>query len=303
MAVQGTGAQKKLKDVLKEGADFLAAERIESPVVLAERILEDVLGCRRHELYVNPGRPLCEETVRIFRDHLEKRVRGIPAQYISGKAEFMDFSFRVNPLVLIPRPETEFLVEMVLEEAKRKSADGSGLEILDVGTGSGNIAVSLACYLGQARLCAVDISEEALQVARLNARRNEAGWRIEFLKSDFFSALPPGKKFDIIASNPPYLSRKEMGELPVEVRCEPKQALFGGERGTEAIERLVKGAFDLLKPGGSLYLEIGWEQGREVRDILEGAGYSEVDVLKDPCGRDRVARAKNRALWIRDHLR
>jgi len=211
----------------------------------------------------------------------------------------MDFVFRVTPCVLIPRPETEFLVEKILEEAGMKSFEKGGPEILDVGTGSGNIAVSLAAYLPQAAISAVDISEEALEIARENARRigrrgdarNAAATGIEFLKSDLFDRLPRTKRFDMIVSNPPYLSGEEMRNLPPEVSREPALALFGGERGTELIERLAAGAGDFLKPGGILFFEIGYEQGDMTRRLLRELGWREVEVFRDYCGRDRVVRA------------
>jgi len=283
-------ARRSLKDVLKDGIDFLAVRAIESPVVLAERLLEGALSCKRHDLYLDAERTLPEAAVKIYFEYLRQRAGGMPCQYILGEAPFMDFSFRVSPDVLIPRPETEFLVEKVLSTVKSLGLSDAPLDLLDVGTGSGNIAVSLAVYLAQARVCAVDVSEAALAIARQNAERNNAGGRIEFLISDFFRALPRNKLFDSIVANPPYLSRKEMEALANEVRYEPSGALFGGERGTEAIARLVPGARDFLKPEGFLSIEIGWEQGDEVRKIFEKAGYRDVEVHRDYCGRDRVVK-------------
>ena len=282
---------KNVKQLLEEGIQFFAERRIEPAKLLAERLLEGLLECQRFELYLNCERSLAAEQVETYLSYLKKRAEGFPAQYILGRADFMDFTFQVNPSVLIPRPETEFLVEKVLEKLRQARLMTKELRILDVGTGSGNIAISLASYLPKASVWAVDISDGALETARLNAMRQEVAHRIRFVKSDGLAVLGEEEVFDLIVSNPPYLSEKEMREIPVEVRQEPSAALLGGKNGTEFIERLSRDAFCHLNDGGMLFFEMGYEQGNDAARILRKTGWNYFEIFKDYNGHDRVAAA------------
>ncbi len=295
MAVLGIKTEDSariLKAVLNRGIEFLSEQKVEPAKLLAEWLLEGLLSCKRFELYLNAQRVLSPSQIDTYFSFLRKRIEGIPSQYILGHADFMDFTFQVNPSVLIPRPETEFLVEKTVEHVSSQGLGREKLKILDLGTGSGNIAVSLASYLPKASLVAVDISDEALEVARLNAMRNEVSHRIRFLKSDFFEALPTDRAFDLIVSNPPYLSRKDMEEIAPEVSKEPALALFGGEKGTEFIERFAGEGRSYLKEEGFLFFEIGASQGNEVTQILKGSGWTNFEVLKDYSGFDRVVKCR-----------
>ncbi len=283
-------AGKTVRAVLNQGIEFLQDQKIDQPKLLAERLLQGLLECKRFELYLNADMELPAPQVERYFSFLEQRAAGVPSQYILGHAEFMDFTFKVNSSVLIPRPETEFLVEKVLQALGEKDLKGRALQILDVGTGSGNIAVSLAAYLPKASVCAVDISDEALEMARLNSMRNEVGHRIQFLRSNFFEALPAGRKFDLIVSNPPYLSESDMQEIQPELLREPERALLAGPEGTEIIERLAREAQAFLQPGGRLFFEIGAAQGLKTAELLKTYGWA-YKIFKDYNGLDRVAQA------------
>lgn len=292
----GKLTERTLPSVLKQGVQFLIERHIDSAKVLAERLLEGLLDCKRYELYLDHGRVLSASQLETYFSFLKQRAQGIPSQYILGRADFMDFTFQVNASVLIPRPETEFLVEKVLQVVETMGGKQRGLEILDVGTGSGNIAVSLASYLPKASVWAVDISDEALEIARRNAMRNEVGHRIQFLRSDLFNNIPSDQKFDLVVSNPPYLSEQDWRGVCPEVSYEPPLALLGGREGTEFIEKLVEQAPAYLLEDGRLLFEIGFDQGPRVGEILRQSGCSRFEIFKDYGGLDRVVVAENK-VW------
>jgi release factor glutamine methyltransferase len=290
--VKAENSEFSVQETLRQGVRYLEENGIDEAKLLAERLLQGLLECRRYELYVDRDRTLTTEQFSRYQSFLGRRVEGIPAQYILGKAEFMDFTFSVNPSVLIPRPETEILVEKIVERYRPSVPAGGSLKILEIGTGSGNIAVSLASYLIKASLCAVDISDEALETARLNAMRNEVAHRIRFLRSDLFSAVPTGSLYDAVVSNPPYLSEKQIQEVPREVSFEPRSALFGGPEGTEVIEKIAADAGARLAEGGRLYMEIGAGQAARVGGILNRCGWGRIAVHRDYQGIDRVVEAQ-----------
>lgn len=234
-----------------------------------------------------PERPCSPRTEAFFGRLIARRLDGAPLAYLAGVKEFWSIPFEVSPSVLIPRPETEALVEKVLELA------GRGDEaIVDVGTGCGCIAVALAQELPRARIDAVDISERALRVARRNAARHKAR-RVRFLRSDLLSAYRgTGSRFDFIVSNPPYVSRAEWDGLPADVRgFEPRRALLAGESGLELIERLVRRAAAFLKPGGHLIFEIGDGQRDRVLGLF-GKRWTEIETAWDLAGKPRVITAR-----------
>jgi release factor glutamine methyltransferase len=222
-------------------------------------------------------------------DILKKRINGRPLQYLLGDTEFMGLIFKVRPGVLIPRPETEVLVAEVL--ACVKSATQEDVSLLDIGTGSGNIAVALAKFLTKANVCAVDIAPECLALAQVNAKLNRCSKRITFYASDLFSCFKKTQQpFDYIISNPPYVSPGEYKRLPDDVRQEPFLALVADDNGFYFYKKIEKQAFSYLKDGGKIFLEIGDEQACGIKEIFNDISkWQDVKFVKDLCGRDRVA--------------
>ncbi len=245
-----------------------------------------VLGCDRAYLFAHPERELAaDENVR-YQSALSERSRGMPAQYITGHQEFWGIDLIVTPAVLIPRPETEHVIETVLALV---DAEPSAIRIADVGTGSGCIALALAKELPKAEIHATDISTAALEIARANAARHQLGNRIQFHQTDLLANLTP--PFDVIVSNPPYVGESEEDQVQFEVRkFEPRSAVFGGPVGTEIIARLIPQAHQVLRPRGWLVLEISGTIVDSVRDLL--SGWNEVQVTNDLQSIPRVVRAQ-----------
>ena len=242
--------------LLQWTAEYLKGRGAEAPRLDAEVLLAHALGCRRIELYTRFEETPADEPRTAFRALVQQRAAGTPVAYLVGRREFYSLSFRVTPDVLIPRPETELLVVALLDLAKHRAA-GAALEIADVGTGSGILAVAAAKHLPAARVTATDISPAALAIARANAGEHGTAGQIEFLASDLLAAVPAERHFDFILSNPPYVSEAEFRRLPREVKeHEPRAALVAGPRGTEVIGRLVPQAAARLREGGYLLVEI-----------------------------------------------
>jgi release factor glutamine methyltransferase len=219
---------------------------------------------------------------------LERRRRGEPIQYITGETEFYGLPFHVDHNVLIPRPETEHLVEKVLNLASQFGQP----RIVDVGTGSGAIAIALACKLPTAQITATDLSASALHVARDNAERNRVTERIRFLEGDLLAPVA-GEQFEFVVSNPPYVAESDQGSLTVEVReHEPSMALFAGADGLDIYERLIPCARASIVAGGYLVLEIGYGQAANVAGLLRNSGFAGIEFIADLQGIDRVAVAK-----------
>ena len=253
----------------------------------AERLLMHALRLDRAALLARSKDQVAGTGVRDYTHLLERRFAGEPIQYITGETEFYGLPFRVTPDVLIPRPETEHLVEKAIELAGRFKKP----RIVDVGTGSGAIAVALARALPGAQLTATDLSVSALETARSNAQRNGGADRIRFLHGDLLAPVA-GERFELIVSNPPYVAAVDKPSLAIEVRDhEPAIALFAGEDGMEAIRRLIPAAFDLLVPGGWLAMEFGYGQWPQIRPLLAYAGFTGIDALPDLQGIPRVAAA------------
>jgi len=271
----------------------LTRNEVPSPRMNAELLLRHILGCDRAYLFAHPERQLTEDEQSRYAAALAERSRGLPAQYITGHQEFWGMDLIVTPAVLIPRPETEHIIEAVLELVK----SGVGavhspereLRIADVGTGSGCIAIALAKELPKAEIHATDISSAALEVARANAARHQLNARIHFHHADLLAGLTP--PFDIIVSNPPYVGESEEDQVQLEVRkFEPHSAIFGGPTGSEIIARLVPQARNLLRPEGWLILEISGTIVDRVRELLHE--WPDVDVLRDLQSIPRVVRAR-----------
>jgi len=242
--------------LLEWTADYLKRHGSESPRLDAEVLLAEVLHCQRIQLYTAFDTVPGDEARAAFREMVKQRAQGTSVAHLVGHREFYSLDFRVTPDVLSPRPETEFLVVALLDLARQRDA-GQPVTICDVGTGSGIIAVCAAKHLPSAQVTAVDVSPAALEVARGNAAAHGVLERIEFLESNLFEAVPADRRFDLVASNPPYVSEAEMATLPPEVKDhEPRVALVAGPRGTETIESLLPQAAERLTPGGHLLIEI-----------------------------------------------
>lgn len=272
-------------EAVKLSADYLQKKGIESPRLNAELLLAHLLNCKRLDLYLLFDRPLKENEIILYRELLKKRGSFVPLQYIIGNVEFYGLEFSVDSSVLIPRPETELLVDTIIEENKN-----TNLKILDIGTGSGIIAIALAKSLEQPELFAIDISEAALANAKKNAIKNDVTDRIKFLQLDVRSDLSLIKEsFDIIVSNPPYISKDEFPKLQTELRVfEPAIALTDYADGLSFFKIISEKAIRLLKNNGKLYFEIGKDQSDSVKKILQENGFANVQIKKDYQEIDRV---------------
>jgi release factor glutamine methyltransferase len=275
-----------LGDALALAVSRLATAQVPSPRLNAELLLMFTLSCDRAYLHAHPERELSTEEARLYQQALSERSRGIPAQYITKHQEFWGLDFLVGPAVLIPRPETEHLIETVLPLART----GSNRRIADVGTGSGCIAIALASELPSAEIHATDISAEALEIARANAARHQLERRIHFHQTDLLEGLDLAA-FDFVVSNPPYVGEREEDEVQLEVRkFEPRQAVFAGPTGLEVIERLIPEAQSVLKAGGWLVIEISGTIVAQVRQLL--GEWDAVEIIADLQGLPRVAAAR-----------
>jgi release factor glutamine methyltransferase len=256
----------------------VAAPRLEAEVLLAH-----AAGCKRIELYTRFDEP-AEEGVRArFRELVRERGKGCPVAYLVGRKEFFSLEFEVTRDVLIPRPETETLVMACLEAARPEAS------ILDVGTGSGILAVTLARQLRHSSVTAIDVSPSALEVAKRNAARHGVAERIRFLQGDLLEPLQEGERFDIIVSNPPYISSARLAELEPSVRdFEPRLALDGGPDGLEVLGKIARAARGRLRPAGRLLLEFGVGQGQAMLALLTELGFVDVKVRKDHADLPRV---------------
>jgi release factor glutamine methyltransferase len=284
---------------LKQAVDFayqlFVENDVPSPRLNAELLLMFALNCERSYLYAHPERALTTEEQSSFDEVIRERARGCPTQYITGHQEFWGLDLLVSPAVLIPRPETEHLVETVLELIKEYRFDGPGrLKLLDVGTGSGCIALSLASELPHIEIHACDISEDALEIARVNAARLALVERVRFSHSDLLSAYAD-QKFDFVISNPPYVGEEDADKVQKQVRdFEPKIAVFSGREGMDIYRRLIPEAEDALRPGGWFVTEIGYSEEEKVRNLL--AGWADIQVTADLQGIPRVVAARKMAV-------
>jgi len=283
---------RTIRDVLVGAVDALKKSGIPTPRLDAEVLLSRLLGVGRTKLFVLSNTNLPDERVEDFQRFIDRRRRGEPVAYIVGSKEFWSLPFEVTPDVLIPRPETEILVEEVLRTCRTFSLDEP--DIIEVGTGSGAVSVALARELPGARIVATDISPGALEVAERNASLNGVRERISFLCGDLFG--PISGKFDIITSNPPYIPEAGFSRLPLGVRgFEPFVALVGGPEGTEFQKLLIKEAPGCLKERGWLLMEIGDGQEKQVEDLLRTEGvYCDVGFTADYAGLLRVVRARRK---------
>ena len=271
-----------LKDVLISCADILKAcvpsPFMEAEIILGHIILKDSLYIKTH-----PDLTLTEETEKLAYSLCQRRAKGEPVAYITGTKEFMSLEFEVNSNVLIPRPDTEIITEYIIEKYRNRAP-----KILDLCTGSGAIAISLAKYIVNSQITATDISKDALEVAERNAKKHNVDQRIDFLVKDALKDYEFYDKFDIVVSNPPYIETSVISSLMKDVsEYEPKLALDGGEDGLIFYKKTVNNIRKILKPGGELVFEIGYNQGKSVSEIME-KDFSFVQVSKDFGNNDRM---------------
>jgi len=268
---------KLLLETLNSGADYLAKKGVEDPRLNMEHLLAHVLGCRRLDLYLRFDQTLHEPDLQPLRTLLKRRGEGEPLQHLLGTVEFYDSEFICDQRALIPRPETEYLVEMLV----KKICVPPPATVLDIGTGSGCIGLSLAKAWPSARVTLVDISEDALELARLNAERLSLGGNdLHLVRSDLFEKLGD-TRYDLIVANLPYIPSNELPALSREVKRDPHLALDGGESGLDIVERLIAEAAAHLTPGGQMALELHHDQGREVSERLQKLDFRSIQVLAD----------------------
>jgi release factor glutamine methyltransferase len=279
----------QLKRALASAVEKLEATDVGSPRLNAETLLMFVLGVNRAHLYAHPERELTSEEQTQYDEVLAQRASGVPSQYITGHQEFWGLDFVVSPAVLIPRPETEHLVETVLELARGMSSK----RIVDVGTGSGCVALALAHELKRADVYAVDLSGDALEIARANAARLQLDSRVRFLQSNVLEALAERRDFDFVVSNPPYVGLNEADKVQRSVfEFEPRMAVFAGGNGLDVIRPLIEQAHAALKSGGYLAMEIGYSMRDTVLELLGPTLWEEPSVVPDLQGIPRVIVAR-----------
>ncbi len=275
-----------LRDALKTAIDRLTTAAVGSPRLNAEILLMFVLGCDRAYLFAHPDRELTGDEFARYSDSLQQRAQGVPAQYITGHQEFWGMDFIVTPAVLIPRPETEHLIETVLPPARAVKNP----RIVDVGTGSGCIAIVLAKELPAAEIDAIDISKEALEIARANAARHQLERRVKFEQRDLLDGYM-SSTLDFVVSNPPYVGDSEADQVQQEVRkYEPRSAVFAGPTGVEVIERLIPQARIALKPGGRLVMEVSGTIIDCVRELM--TAWDDLRVIEDLQGIPRIVSSR-----------
>lgn len=293
-------ADQSIRGLLKRGIESLRAAHVPSFSLAAELLLLHATGRNRTWIYTHPDDLLSQLEAERYLELVTRRAAGEPTQHLTGKQEFWGLEFEVSPDVLIPRPETEHLVEVALDRlavrevrtARDPRLIGENLTLVDIGTGSACIAVALAKELPAAKIFATDISAKALDVAARNAARHNISGRIQFVESNLLQALS-ALTFDLVVSNPPYIGLQEAESLAVEVQDhEPAQALYGGPEGYELYGELVLQAAAQLKQGGLLVLELGHKSLPAVQPLLDASTWTNIGVTKDLAGIDRVISAE-----------
>jgi release factor glutamine methyltransferase len=292
-AAAGTEQPWTVGRLLDWTARFLGEKGSESPRLDTEVLLAHALGCKRIELYTRHDELANEEGRQKFRDLIRRRVEGCPVAYLVGRKEFFSLELEVSPAVLIPRPDTECVVDECLRLAKGMTEP----RVLDIGTGSGCLAVAVARQHKTAQVTAIDVSPDALAVAARNAAKHLVAERVHFLQGDLFTPLPPGERFDFVLSNPPYIRHEDLTGLPKGVRdYEPHLALDGGPDGFAVFDPLIAEAPTYLNPGGYLIVEIGSAQEAPGRERIQRiSGYELAKTVYDGSGHPRVLRARQKS--------
>ncbi len=273
-----------IKEAMRKGMILLKTNNIQEPNLKSRLLMQYIINKPRQYMFIHDNEELTNKQEKAYLENIEKMIKGVPLQHITHSQEFMKMNFYVNENVLIPRPDTEILVEEVINIDKKTNAK----KILDLCTGSGAIAISLAKYIENSQITAVDISEEALRIAKLNAVNNNVEDKITFVKSDLFENIVK-EKYDIIVSNPPYIKKDFMKKLDKEVQQEPYIALDGGYDGLDFYRKIISEGYQYLKFKGYLCMEIGYDQKQEVFDIIKSQEkYSNTYSKIDLGGNDRI---------------
>jgi release factor glutamine methyltransferase len=275
--------------ILEWTVKYLKEHGSSSPRLDAEVLLAHARGCPRIQLYTSYDDPLSDQVRARMRELVQRRAASEPVAYLVGHREFFSLEFEVTPDVLIPRPDTETLVLESLELLKSQGQP----RVLDIGIGSGCIAVAIAVNCPAARVTAVDLTPAAVELARRNAQRHGVAERVQVLESDLFGSLPDGSQFDLIVSNPPYVREDELDELETDIRLhEPHSALLAGPDGLDVIRRIVNDAGRFLAEGGNLLLECSPEQAEAIRGLMEAGGFRSTTIHTDLSGQPRVVAAQ-----------
>lgn len=276
----------EIKDLILKGIKSLSDREYTNPIFEARYILSKILEVDVSYILAYPEKEVSQNNIEKYEKVLERRKKGEPLQYIFQECEFMGIKIFLKEGVLIPRPDTEISVEKIIDISKEKES----IKILEIGSGSGAVSLSLAKNLEHSKIDAVDISEIALEVTRENVKRNKLS-NINVFYSNLFSNV--NEKYDIIYSNPPYIPTRDIDELQVEVKSyEPMLALDGGNDGLDFYRLIIKEAMNFLEKEGYLIFEIGYNQGKDVSDLLSEQGYEVLEVVKDLSGKDRVVVSK-----------
>lgn len=281
-----------IKDAITKGTIELKINNIEMPKTKARMLMQFVMDKTRQYIIVNDKQEIEENIEKTYFDGIEKLKKGIPIEHITHQKEFMKLNFFVDENVLIPRQDTETLVEEVILIVNKKFGNNKKIKILDLCTGSGAIAVSLAKYIKNCEVTALDISYKALEIAKINAKKNEVEEKITFIESNLFEKLPL-EKYDIIVSNPPYIKKDIIKKLDINVQKEPEIALNGGVDGLDFYRKIAQNALEYLKYNSYICFEIGYDQKEEVTEILKKEEkYTDIYSKKDLCDNDRIIIAK-----------
>ncbi|HEX2867586.1 MAG TPA: peptide chain release factor N(5)-glutamine methyltransferase [Ignavibacteriales bacterium] len=273
-------------EAIRLTTEFFEKKGIESPRTNAEILLAHILKCKRLDLYLAFDKPLKEDEVLQYREYLKRRAANEPLQYIIGEVEFYGMPFKVNPSVLIPRQETEILIDVIINTLDKTKP----YSILDIGTGTGNIPVVLAKHFPESHLFTIDVSDEAISLAKENAELNHLEEKVTFIKGDILDKnLSLGQTFDVIVSNPPYVSLDQYKDLQPEItRFEPKNAVTDNADGYTFYRTISIRAMELLNGGGRLFFEAGQGQSVTVSELMKAAGFKNVTVKKDYLNIERV---------------
>jgi release factor glutamine methyltransferase len=293
-------------EALRWATSFLKSCGIDTACLDAEVLLAHCLGCERTALYREPSYALTADEDTRFQAFVARRGTQEPLAYLTGEREFWSLSLAVRPGVLIPRPDTEWVVETALRYARQLLRDRSRCRVVDIGTGSGNIAVAVAASLGTTVVIGIDISPQALEVAQRNAQACQVASRVHFIRGDFLSPFSPLRaRFDLLLSNPPYIAGGEFPALPVTVRCyEPHEALEGGRDGLKFYRRLFAEGPQYIADDGIAIVEVGYRQGGDVsRLLVQSQQWELLEIVKDYSSIDRVVVAQHRrggsgSAWI-----
>lgn len=278
-----------IKEILDKGVELLRENHIQNPILDAQLILANLLKVDKLYIMTNIDQKISQDIEKNFINDILKRTKNMPLQYIVGLQEFMGLTFNVNSNVLIPRPDTEILVEEVIKKIKPEK----NYDILDIGTGSGCISISLAKFIENCQIFSVDISSEALKIAKDNAKLNDVEDKIVFLNGDIFEPFISGEKFDIMVSNPPYIETDVIETLDANVRdYEPRLALDGGIDGMDYYRRIINQADKYLNSNGLIFFEIGFKQANSTINLLKENGFADINIAKDLAGLDRVISAR-----------